>query len=1000
VGWIFRSFWGNDGGEVVAHATALPSEGDPSETNQEREIDDPSETNQEREIVEQDNTSAILELQHRTAAIGLGSDEELHNLIRAHHDLAKAVKADDAEVPVYLWDNRILQQTASVEERRALNTLRRFALQTYRRRLLKDCVQDLKARHGDAWSVGGTNGRKPKVQDDVVAMREIMWRAAYNEWFEYPCGSRLHYFRFPTKYQNLARDGVPNFFIQPGPVQRLPQPTPAPEATVVLRDKIAKMINKGYIAPPEAKLRSLIKYFAVPKGLGDWRVVYHAGANGLNDCVWAPSFHLPTVDALVRIVDHTSVMEDRDIGEMFLNFELHKNTRRFVGVDVRPLSFDKSVSTHNWLGWTKNLMGFRSSPYNSVKMYRICEEILRGDRRDPDNAFQWDHVRPNLPGSKSYTPSEGWLTKRRRDGTLASDVVAFVDDERVVGSGSDRVMEAGHTLSSRESYLGIQDALRKLRPATKQPGAWAGVVVHNDPGLGIVVLTSQDKWDRTKAICQHWHSLLVQGQTELPFKQLESDRGFLVYVANAYPAMKPYLKGFHLSLEMWRGGRDAEGWKLGKPIEEGDEHQVMVLSPLEEKGMVGERGPPSGLTPAVPRLKADLEALLVLTAAPTPLKRVVRRRDLVTAVYGFGDASSGGFGSSVGLEQGIHGRFGVWGSDAEDQSSNYRELRNLVETVEEEAVAGRLKQSELWLFTDNSTAESCFSRGSSTSRLLHELVLRLRKLEMEMDLKLFLVHVAGTRMIAQGTDGLSRGMMCEGVMAGRDMLDYVDIASSSMSRHPAIADFIRAVTGIDSLAPLSVDDWFVGGHGIVGGTRDKHRVWLPSHAPNGQVYWWDPPPVIADIALEEAMTSRHKRSDATHIFTLPRLFSPAWSRMFHKFADFIVKLPAGSTHWPEGLHEPLYIGIALPYIRYYPWSLRGTPLLVDMDRELREVLGSGEGDGRNILRQLLRLPGRLSSVSESVARGMIRMPRAGEIPNVPNNGRSRECVVKPAEGGS
>ncbi len=106
----------------------------------------------------------------------------------------------------------------------------------------------------------------------------------------------------------------------------------------MLRDKIGKMVKKGYIAPPESKLRFLIKYFAVPKGVGDWRVVYHAGANGLNDCVWATSFHLPTVDALLRIVDHTSVMEDCDIGEMFLNFELHQNTQRFVGVDVPPLS--------------------------------------------------------------------------------------------------------------------------------------------------------------------------------------------------------------------------------------------------------------------------------------------------------------------------------------------------------------------------------------------------------------------------------------------------------------------------------------------------------------------------------------------------------------------------------------------------------------------------------------------------------------------------------------
>ncbi len=122
-------------------------------------------------------------------------------------------------------------------------------------------------------------------------------------------------------------------------------------------------------------------------------------------------------------------------------------------------------------------------------------------------------MRLNLPGTKEYNPSEGWLTKRRKDGTLASDLVDFVDDERVVGSGEDRVREAGHALSTRESYLGLQDALRKLRPATRQPGAWAGVVVHNEPELGIVVLTSQEKWDRTKAPVYLWNDRIFGRQT-------------------------------------------------------------------------------------------------------------------------------------------------------------------------------------------------------------------------------------------------------------------------------------------------------------------------------------------------------------------------------------------------------------------------------------------------------------------------------------------------------
>ena len=107
-------------------------------------------------------------------------------------------------------------------------------------------------------------------------------------------------------------------------------------------------------------------------------------------------------------------------------------------------------------------------------MYLIIEEVVRGDRGDATNPFQWSHIRLNLPGSVTYDPSKAWITKRRTDESLASEVVDFVDDERVVGSGEDRVLAAGHALSSRESYLGLQDALRKLRPATRQPGGGMG----------------------------------------------------------------------------------------------------------------------------------------------------------------------------------------------------------------------------------------------------------------------------------------------------------------------------------------------------------------------------------------------------------------------------------------------------------------------------------------------------------------------------------------------
>lgn len=57
-----------------------------------------------------------------------------------------------------------------------------------------------------------------------------------------------------------------------------------------------------------------------------------------------------------------------------------------------------------------------------------------------------------------------------------------------------------------------------------------------------------------------------------------------------------------------------------------------------------------------------------------------------------------------------------------------------------------LKKSELFVFTDNTTEESAFFKGTSLSKKLFNLVLELRELQM---LKLHLVHVSGQRMIVQ-----------------------------------------------------------------------------------------------------------------------------------------------------------------------------------------------------------------------------------------------------------
>ncbi len=188
---------------------------------------------------------------------------------------------------------------------------------------------------------------------------------------------------------------------------------------------------------------------------------------------------------------------------------------------------------------------------------------------------------------------------------LASNFACFIDDQRVTREGRDQVIAAGHAISMRESYPGLQDALRKLHAAggLHRPGAWAGACVFNKEDLGIVTLTFQDKWDHLKFCCCHWLDTLESGETMLEFKRLQSDQGFMVYVTQSYPLLKPYLKGFHLSLE----GREQQ-ISLQELNDQADpltsnEVKLQQLIGVSPGTAPNQQGPSLGFTQAVPRFR-------------------------------------------------------------------------------------------------------------------------------------------------------------------------------------------------------------------------------------------------------------------------------------------------------------------------------------------------------------------------------------------------------------
>ena len=160
--------------------------------------------------------------------------------------------------------------------------------------------------------------------------------ASYWKWHR---GSRLHFWRWPNLFgQRSARDGFPVYVTKALPRHPSRQRAPPEELKMWVAEKICDVRTKLYIAPGTTV--SFIDFFGVPKTVDsdgkvtDIRMVYNGTSCGLNECVWAPNFWLPTPQTAARQLDFGYYMIDLDLGEFFLNFPLHQKIQPHTGVDL------------------------------------------------------------------------------------------------------------------------------------------------------------------------------------------------------------------------------------------------------------------------------------------------------------------------------------------------------------------------------------------------------------------------------------------------------------------------------------------------------------------------------------------------------------------------------------------------------------------------------------------------------------------------------------------
>ena len=260
----------------------------------------------------------------------------------------------------------------------------------------------------------------------------------------------------------------------------------------------------------------------------------------------------------------------------------------------------------------------------------------------------------------------------------------------------------------------------------------------------------------------------------------------------------------------------------------------------------------------------------------------------------------------------------------------------------------------------------------------------MKTLELKYGCHISVTHVSGLRMIAQGTDGVSRGQWNEGVTSGLKMLSFCPWGKTALEVAPRLKTWLTSWLP-DKVEFLEPADWFHRGHDLRGGQMDSRGFWR-NEVRHG-CFVWVPAPSAAIVAFEELRKARLKRQRSLHVIVLPKLMTPEWLKQLYKFSDIIMAVPARLDCWGSENFEPLMIAIVFPFLAHRPWELRNTPKMFAVARKLRSMFQETDVVAGNFLRKFLLEIGGLPSLREDVVRSMLYFEPRGQVSREDSSGQ-------------
>ena len=92
----------------------------------------------------------------------------------------------------------------------------------------------------------------------------------------------------------------------------------------------------------------------------------------------------------------------------------------------------------------------------------------------------------------------------------------------------------------------------------------------------------------------------------------------------------------------------------------------------------------------------------------------------------------------------------------------------------------------VFFINDSSIVEGVVDIGNTPSRALFEHILRIKRVQFRFKFVLHIIHCSRTRMPFQGTDGVSRENLNQGLLSGNHLRACMKLNLSACERFPGI----------------------------------------------------------------------------------------------------------------------------------------------------------------------------------------------------------------------